>query len=111
VPERCAHARRGGLHRRDPRCDPHLELAPHRRSAFERFQHRARHREDPRIARRDDAYAAPCCGERERVLGARELDPVVGGVAALPGLQRNAREVGPVTDQVGRFRELAARLG
>ena len=109
VAQRRADPGRGRLHRREARHDPHLDVGQ-RDIAVDDLQHGGGHREDARVARRDDRHARAAGRQLERVARALGLDAVVGRVAALPASLGHAREVGLVADQLLGGRQLGVRL-
>src|ERR1700722_102740 len=84
--ERRADPRRRPLHRGDAGDPPHVEAAPRRRAGFERLEDGSRHGEDAWIPARNDRDLTSGRGERERLMGARQLLAVV---ARMPGLIRS----------------------
>ena len=69
VAQRRADPGRGGLHRREARHDPHLDVRQ-RDIAVDDLQHGGGHREDARVARRHDRHARAAGRQLEGVAGA-----------------------------------------
>jgi hypothetical protein len=88
-----------------------VEIAPFLRAGFERFEYRGGHREHAGIARGHDDHAVALGRELERVRGAVEFDAVVGRVERQAVAGGDARDIGDVADDVGRFGERGGDFG
>ena len=110
-PKRRAEPRRRRLHRADARENLDVERAPDRLAGLGRLDQGRRHRENPRIAARDQRHVGALGGEGERVASPRDLLTIVAGVAALRGRERKAIEIRRIAEHVARAGERRIGFG
>ena len=108
--------RRAGLgggrqHGRDARQNLYVEFTPGFRSLLQGLEDRRGHGEDARIAGGNDHDFFALGGERQRLAGALQLDPVVAGVLGEARPVGHPLHVGYVADDIARRGQRRLDLG